>query len=661
MINDFPRRPRWSKWRVLLWVGCVATAHSVSADLLNDGVTPGIFGNPNIDTPSPGTLLLAIFDAAAEGSSPNAGKTLLVNTHWSYADLVNGGALPPVDLSANPDFQAISDDPLIYNVVGGYAIYQNPETGKANLDKNGVELPFDDEVPHNAAWGVVTTGHAASDFSTDVAQIYNTLGSGIQSYWNTVNSALAEVGATETDGPDTVLVAPGDAADWNANWGPTLAASGLALSDDATAIHSLDSPAKVFWITNPSLDPERANTIIELGSVRLASHGRLSYTVAGGGDNHPPLVTITAPTSVNTGTTVILDGSASSDPDPDDTLSYAWTQTGGPSTVELAGATTATARFLTTQPGQYSFNLTVTDSQGATASQGVEVAVTAPINHAPTVSITAPSTPVNAGARVTLDGRASTDRDSGDTLSYRWDWVSGPVAPVLSDADTATASFQAGAAGEYLFALTVTDNHGASSTAQIRITVAANHAPVARVEVQPRLAVGSTVMLDGSGSADPDGGTLRYRWRLVSAPAAVTLDSAETVAASFVAARAGMYVFALTVTDNQGASDLTQVTLKVGAGVVLNTPTTWLVGRAQALAATGFQVGNRARVKLRFAVAEGKRFTNIGQISLKTGNFLWRPKKRHITRAGILQACLEITKPETCDQATNIIVKRVPK
>jgi len=169
---------------------------------------------------------------------------------------------------------------------------------------------------------------------------------------------------------------------------------------------------------------------------------------------------------------VQLDASLSSDSDGS-IVSYAWTQTSGPS-VTLIGADSVNSSFATdtfTQSETLQFTLTVTDNKGATASDSVAVSVTVegtePVNTPPVAVIVAP-TSVNQGDVVTLDASTSTDADN-DSLTFSWLIPTGVDAIVVGSQVTFTA-------GSYTvdtpFSFSVTANDGqASDTASVTVTV----------------------------------------------------------------------------------------------------------------------------------------------------------------------------------------------
>jgi large repetitive protein len=171
--------------------------------------------------------------------------------------------------------------------------------------------------------------------------------------------------------------------------------------------------------------------------------------------NRPPTVRASAdPLSGNTPLDVRFSAEGT---DPDgDALVYEWDFGDGAS----AFGAQATHRYLAA--GNYAATVTVTDPDGATATATVQVSVSG--NRAPSVTLTAAPQSGTAPLRVrfTADG---SDPDGG-SLRYSYDFGDGSSA---QDGRRQTHTYSA--AGTYTARVRVTDRQGASSTAEIQITV----------------------------------------------------------------------------------------------------------------------------------------------------------------------------------------------
>ena len=90
-----------------------------------------------------------------------------------------------------------------------------------------------------------------------------------------------------------------------------------------------------------------------------------------------------------------------------------------------------------------------------------------------------------------------------------------------------------------------------------------NPPPIADAGNDATVFVDQLVMLDGSGSTDPDGGTLRYDWEFISVPSgsAVALAGGNSIMPSFTVDVVGDYVVQLIVRDNRSFSAPDTVTI----------------------------------------------------------------------------------------------------
>jgi hypothetical protein len=162
---------------------------------------------------------------------------------------------------------------------------------------------------------------------------------------------------------------------------------------------------------------------------------------------------------------------------------------------------------------------------------------------------------------VTLDGSGSHDPDA-DLLSYSWTQRDGPDA-TLSDNHIPSPAFLATTAGDYVFELVVSDGWLLSLPDEVIITIQ-NVPPAADAGPDHEVYAGTAVVLDGSGSADPNEDQLSYSWTQV-AGTQVALQGANSESASFVPEEPGVYVFELVTSDGQSFSPADEVQVIVNA------------------------------------------------------------------------------------------------
>jgi len=277
------------------------------------------------------------------------------------------------------------------------------------------------------------------------------------------------------------------------------------------------------------------------------------------------------------GDTVKLDGSNSYDPDSGFIQSYSWTQISGV-TVTLSSSSavqpTFVAPYVGTSGDSLKFRLVVTDGEGLQSSDQCIVSVNSK-NRSPIANAGADQT-VSSGDLVALDGSGSSDPDTGDVIKYRWRQISGTTV-ILSDYVAVSPTFTAPSLTSddvLYFELTVTDNGGLISvdTCIVNVTTGSNQPPTADAGSVSATAVeGTTFTLDGSGSVDPDGDVITYRWTQKSG-LPVTLSDPLSVQPTFVApaveASGAELVFELIVEDTGGlqGSDTITVTITDNTG-----------------------------------------------------------------------------------------------
>ncbi len=245
------------------------------------------------------------------------------------------------------------------------------------------------------------------------------------------------------------------------------------------------------------------------------------------------------------------------------------------------------------------FNVPAGVSRNIVQIGAIQSPALAPPNPQAIADASASATLVASGTRVTLDGSGSFDSTNTgidpdddrilekDTLTYVWEWVSGPVRvdPVQTSSEdpladvVLTALTPTDGSNPYVYRLLVDDGVNAipnAATVEIEVvgTLPPNQPPTVSI-VGPGAPVlaGETVTLDGSGSADPEGGDLKFRWVQTNALGG-ELEQAEVndvfqplsgldgPTATWQALIPGRYYFRLLVSDS-GFTSSTRFTVDV--------------------------------------------------------------------------------------------------
>jgi hypothetical protein len=256
------------------------------------------------------------------------------------------------------------------------------------------------------------------------------------------------------------------------------------------------------------------------------------------------------------GTSVPLDGSASSDADGD-ALTYRWSFVSIPdgSAAELSDASSVKPTFIADKVGAYQIQLIVNDDK-MDSDPDVVIITTGEISNTAPIADAGADQEIIIGSTVSLSGLGSSDSD-GDPLRYSWSLISFPEgnSATLNEPTLAEPSFTPNYPGIYVVQLIVndTEKNSAPDTMLVIAREKANTAPTASAGEDRSVFVGAVINLDGSGSNDPDGDSLTYRWSILTRPegsVAELTDSASTNP-SFTVDVSGEYVAQLIVNDGK--------------------------------------------------------------------------------------------------------------
>jgi hypothetical protein len=355
------------------------------------------------------------------------------------------------------------------------------------------------------------------------------------------------------------------------SWHQTSGAPVLGLTGDNTITPSF---------TAPEVGPSGGDVTFEL-TVNDGQGGTSidSVTIHVQYVNQNPVADAGLEETKDEGAIVMLDGSASNDPDGN-SLTYHWDQLSGPpgiSDVVLSDPDAANPTFtvpeVTHLGGDIVMQLTVDDGYGGTGSDTVTIH-TRNLNTPPTANAGA-NFPVQWGHVVNLAG-TGTDPDFdlplGEQYELQYAWTShdgitltGTGANVSFTAPTAPGPMYQGEQ-VLTFTLRVTDPNGEYKDDDVEVTVTnSGFNPIANAGGNKTVNEHSAVTLNGSGT-DPNDDPIHFTWTQTDGPS-VTLAGADTETPSFTApfvnALGTQLTLQLLVWDDFGGWGLDSATITV--------------------------------------------------------------------------------------------------
>jgi len=171
-----------------------------------------------------------------------------------------------------------------------------------------------------------------------------------------------------------------------------------------------------------------------------------------------------------------------------------------------------------------------------------------------------------------------------DILAFDWEQLSGPEQVTIVRRDLTNepeiAEVTVNAIGTYVFRLIVSDGvNPTPSTDTVEVTVVSsipeNNVPTAVIDGPTApVVIGSNIVLNATGSSDPDGDPLTFRWRqtdelgglLGTADLArdfLPLDGLDAPIVSWQAVQTGTFYLTLIVTDPSGLTATDRITIEV--------------------------------------------------------------------------------------------------
>lgn len=284
--------------------------------------------------------------------------------------------------------------------------------------------------------------------------------------------------------------------------------------------------------------------------------------------NTPPNVIITPKHQVIKlpNNKAVLDGSSSTDDDKIE--SWKWELVQGPinysptlqeqPTIELDDLK---------EPGNYTFKLTVTDSDKAENLTTAIIQVVEEVDYPPQSNAGSDVILYLPHNNVTLNGTLSTD----DHQIVSWEWTkdsTDEAAVDMQNTHTPYLSLSHLEEGIYTFALKVTDAKGQNSTSKVHVFVKppTNLPPIAKAGNNVTISLPQTWILLNANESTDDIKITQYQWKQISGPLNSVILNSNSSYANATSLTLGDYTFEVTVIDenNNNATDRVKVTVIQG-------------------------------------------------------------------------------------------------
>ncbi len=293
------------------------------------------------------------------------------------------------------------------------------------------------------------------------------------------------------------------------------------------------------------------NVVITDSNGKKATSGTGSVVVG-----NAPSVTITNP-SLSEGvgqsvtfTTTNTPGSGSD--------TYRWYNTTS-GVVAIPGQTGTSLTVSGGATGTFTYNVVITDSNGAKAASGTGTVV---VTAAPTVTITNPSLAEGIGQSVTF---TTTNTPGSGSDTYQWYNTTSGIVQISGQTGT-SLTVSGGAIGTFTYNVIITDSHGLHSSSNTGTVVVTNAPTVTITNPSLNEDIGQSVTFTTTNT--PGSGSDTYQW--YNTTSGVAVMSGQTGTSLMVTGGAtGTFAYNVVITDSVGKS----ATSNAGTVVVGNAPT----------------------------------------------------------------------------------------